>query len=280
MTNAAPPPWRSYEELTEELVQRLGAANGVTTLRLERDVLMSGRATMNRIDVLWDLECAPGRLVRLVFECRSYTRRISQQALHSWRSVVDDVSEPGIETVGVMVTTVGYQSGAQRVADSYGVVILELHVPTAGDLANRWRSVQIEFVARMPQVTDLSVNATEEFGSDASTSGALGDFFLDFEDGTSERLMDHLLRGELSSLQEPPTEPHPVTRTFPAAVLLRRREEPVARVIQITATVTESQAKPVVIEAPTAQIAWMLADTLTGSHVWFAVDGRIWQTPS
>jgi hypothetical protein len=261
-------------------MRRLGAASGITTLRLARNVLMSGRATENRIDVLWEFEPAPGRLVRLLFECRSYTRRINQQALNSWRSVVDDVSEPGVETVGVMVTSTGYQSGAQRVADSYGIVILELRAPTAGDLANRWRSAWIKLVVRMPQVTDLTVNATEQFGPDASVNGALGDFFLDFDDGTSERLADHLLRGELSSLEEPPAQPHPVMRTFPAPVLLRRQDEPVAWVLQITATVAESQAEPVVIETPAAQIAWMLADTLTGSHTWFATNGRIWQTPS
>ena len=132
----------------------------------------------------------------------------------------------------------------------------------------------------MPQITDLTVNATEQLGPDASVNGALGDFFLDFDDGTSERLADHLLHGELSSLEEPPTRPHPVMRTFPSPVLLRRQDEPVARVVQITATVAESQAEPVVIETPAAQIAWMLADTLTGSHTWFATDGRIWQTPA
>jgi hypothetical protein len=219
-------------------------------------------------------------VVRLLFECRSYTRRINQQALHSWRSVVDDVSESGVETIGVMVTTTGYQSGAQRVADSYGIVILELRAPTASDLANRWRSVRITFVARVPVITNLAVVATEQLGPDSSVNGALGDFFLEFEDGSTERLADHLLRGELSSLDEPPTEPHVVTRTFPSPVLLRQRNEPVARVDQITATVAEAQADPTVIETPTAEIAWVLADALNGSHTWFAVDGRIWHTPS
>ena len=85
--------------------------------------------------------------------------------------------------------------------------------------------------------------------------------------------------GAVSSIEEPPTEPHPVTRTFSSPVLLRRRDEPLARVVRITATVGEAQAPPVVIETPTAKIAWMLADTLTGSRIWFAGDGRIWSTP-
>jgi len=280
MTGTQPPDWRSYEELAEDLMRRLGAANSITTLRLERDVLLSGRATANRIDVLWEFQQASGQLMRLVFECRSYKRPINQQALHSWRSVVDDVSKPGVATIGVMVTTTGYQTGAQRVAESYGIVMLELRAPTSGDLANRWRSVRIDLVARMPQVTDLAVNATEQLGADASLNGALGDFFLDLGDGMSERLADHLLRGELSALNEPPTKSHPVIRTFAAPVVLRHLDEPVARVVQITATVGEAQAEPVVIEMPTAEIAWMLADTLTGSHTWFAADGRIWETPS
>src|ERR1035437_3235691 len=120
-----------------------------------------------------------------------------------------------------MVTTTGYQSGAQRVADTYGIVILELRAPTERDLANRWRSARIELVSRMPQVTG----------------------------------------------------------PFPSPVLLRRLEEPVARVIEIAATVSEAQAEPVVIETPRARVAWMLANTLTGSRIWFAEDGGIWSTP-
>jgi hypothetical protein len=200
--------------------------------------------------------------------------------LHSWRSIVDDVSEPGVETVGVMVTTTGYQSGAQRVADTYSIVILELRAPTERDLANRWRSVRTELAVRMPLVTDLSVDAIEQLAADATVNGALGEFFLDLEDGTRIRLIDHLLRGELSSIREPPTEPHPVTRTFASPVLLSHGDEPIARVVEIRATVSEAQAERVVIETSTADIAWMLADTLNGSRIWFADDGRIWQTPS
>jgi hypothetical protein len=159
-------------------------------------------------------------------------------------------------------------------------VILELRTPTERDLANRWRSARVELIARMPQVTDLAVDATEQLGPGSTVNGALGEFVLDFDDGTSELLVDHLLRGELASLAEPPTELHPVTRTFSSPVLLRQNDEPVARVTAIRATVGEAQAEPVVIEKTAAEIAWMLADTLTGSHTWFAADGRIWQTPS
>jgi hypothetical protein len=279
VSGTRPPEWRSYQELTEELMQRLGAADGTTTVRLEPEVPVSGRANDNCIDVLWEVQGSSGELVRLLFECRSYKRRITQQALHSWRSIVDDVSEPGVETIGVMVTTTGYQSGAQRVADTYGIVILELRAPTERDLANRAIPVRTEFVARVTRVTELAIDATEHLGTDASLSEPLGDFVLEFEDGTTEQLADHLLRGELSSIEEPPTEPHRAERTFSPPVLLRRQDKPVARVIRVTAVVGEAQAAPVVIETPTAKIAWMLANTLTGSRIWFTEDGGIWSTP-
>jgi hypothetical protein len=164
MSTTPPPEWRSYEELTEQLIQRIGAADGIATRRLERDALMAGRANPNQIDVVWEFEDASGQAVRLLFECRSYQRRINQQAVHSWRGAVDDVAFDGVETVGVMVTSTGYQGGARRVADTYGIVICELRGPTAEDLANRITSVKVDLLIRSPYVTELSVKATEQLG--------------------------------------------------------------------------------------------------------------------
>jgi hypothetical protein len=280
MPTASNPEWGSYEDLTHELMRRIGAADGISTLRLERNVTLSGRASANQIDVLWEFRDQSDRLVRLLFECRSLGRRITQQALHSWRSVIDDVSEPGVETIGVMVTTIGYQAGAQRVADTYGIVICELRTPNKADLAGRIQSVSVKLVARLPQLTDLSVKATEQIGPHTDFDGRLGEFFLDLDDETSEGLADVLFRGELTSLKEPPTAPHRVTRTFVPPVILRRLDEPIARVWEISATVSEVESDPMTIETRMGRIAWVLANTLTGSYVWFAEDGRIWQTPS
>jgi hypothetical protein len=280
MPDAPNPDWGSYEELTQELMGRVGAADGVSTVRLERNVPLTGRATENKIDVLWEFRDDADRLVRLIFECRSYKRRITQQALHSWRSIVDDVAEPGIDTIGVMVTTKGYQAGAQRVADTYGIVICELRAPSEADLAGRVHTVRVQLVARLPQVTDLEVKATEKLGPDLDFNGPLGEFFLDLDDGTTEALGDLLLRGELASLEEPPTVSHRVTRSFPSPAVLRRLAEPIARVSEISATVSEEESEPTVFETGMRRIAWMLGNTLTGSRIWFARDGGIWQTPN
>jgi hypothetical protein len=71
-----------------------------------------------------------------------------------------------------------------------------------------------------------------------------------------------------------------VTRRFVPPAMLRRGDMPIARVWEVTAIVGETQAPPLSIETRAAEIAWMLANTLTGTHAWFAADGRVWQTPS
>lgn len=140
--------------------------------------------------------------------------------------------------------------------------------------------MRVEIKTRLPQVADLRVEATEQLSDDHDFQGALGEFSLDLDDGTSELLADHLLRGELASLDEPPTVPHRVTRAFASPVVLRRLDEPIARVREISATVSELESEPAIVEVGMEGVAWMLANTLTGSRVWFAEDGRIWQTPS
>lgn len=281
------PDWNSYEELAQELMRRIGEADQIKTVRLEHDVELKGLATTNQIDVLWEFVDGSGQLVRFLFECRHYgtNTKIKQQQLHSWRSIVDDVSEPNVQTVGVMVTTNGFQSGAQSVADTYGILICELRKPTKKDLANRVRTIVIEIRARIPTITDLTVGAVETFAQGASTesgqhSGALGSFVIEHDDGATESLADVLLHGEIGPIGEPPTAPHPVVRTFLPPAKLLQGSTPIARVEQISAVVGEVEAVPTAVTTEMGEVAWMLANTLNGAHLWFGEGGAIRYTSS
>ena len=280
MDDATPPGWDDYEKLTHELLGRLASVADIVMTRLERDVTLQGKATENRIDIVWEFADSTGELIRVIVECRSYSRRITQQALHSWRSVIDDVSVPGLTTVGVMVTTKGYQSGAQQVAESYGVVICELRLPNEADLANRATQVNVTIRPRFTHLTDLDAKAVEQSGG-ATFVGQLGQFFLDYDDGSSMRMLDLLLLGELTPVTQPPAPAHRIVRSFDSPVTLRHLDQGVAGVMEISATLTEVDASPILLEiSGKERVAWMLANTLNGSHVWFAEDGKIWQTPN
>ncbi len=141
-----------YELLVERLVGQFSLRAGVSTERIQRDVLIKGRGTKNQIDVLWDLIDAADQPHRVVFEARSYRSRIKQGALHAFRSVVDDIQDPARPVTGVMVTTTGYQSGATGVASTYGLVVLELRSPIAADLADRVATIHVKFKTQVPMI--------------------------------------------------------------------------------------------------------------------------------
>jgi hypothetical protein len=274
------PQWNSYEELTNELLDRLARAAGIQTTRLERNVVMQGRSTANQIDVLWEFLDANGLPGRMLFECRSYASAIKQQAVHSWRSVVDDIAVDDVATVGVMATTTGYQSGAQNVAETYGIVILELREPSKDDTANRLWGIDVTLRPRLPRIVDFQVDAVEAL-SDRREVRALGSELM-IEDGVGGRqaALEMLFAGEMNDINGPPTPFHRVVRSFDPPRVVFVEGEPLARVRAIAATVGEIDGDPFEFRfGGLENIAWMLKNTLSEARVWFAHDGRIWSTP-
>jgi hypothetical protein len=267
-------PWRDYEELAQFIVESIEAASMVTTTKIGQDIEIRGRSTTNRIDVLWEFTDQGGFPQRVAIEARAYARRINQQALHGWRAVVDDISHDGVNTMGVMVTETGYQSGAIAVADTYGIVIAELRKPTEADLAGRLRSIELTVVARVPLVRLGGIDVVEPL-HDFQGEVPLEEMLIERSDGSSERLIDILLAGELSAFEDPPASMHPVERTFDPPVTLIIEGVPVARIKRATGSVGEHDLAPTSFQVGGPdRLAWLLKNTLSGAHTWFAVDGR------
>jgi hypothetical protein len=278
-----PPDSGEYERLVEHLVGQLAVNAEVRSDRIERDVQVPGRGTVNQIDVLWDFVDALGQPQRVVFEARAYGRPVEQGKLHAFRSVVDDIQDPARPVTGAMVTTVGYQSGARNIASTYGLLVLELRAPTGADLANRVRKIVVTVAAQVPIVEDVAFDAVEVY-EDGLTSGieVLGALAVVPAEGgpNSDRLDVVLCHGELGTLGE--LRPvHDVRRDFdpPAVLLLHGRK--VALLRAVTARVGDVGAPPVTVTvAGLETIAWLLRDSLTGARAWIAEDGRVWTTDS
>lgn len=264
-----------YEKLTEWIVTALASDAPVRTVRIERDVKLQGAATTNQVDVLWTYE-ESGREHTVLFECRSYGRTLTQQAVFAWSAVVKDLQSAVDSTLeGVMVTSTGYQRGAQAVADTYGIVILELRQPTEKDLAGRLLGINVELHLRTPFVRDVRVEATEVYADQTEFRAWGPDVELRHPDGTTELMVESLLRNELTGIRDEPTPAHAVMRTFDEPVRLIVEGEPKALVRAIRATVGETDAEPIRFEAGGRdRLAWMLKDTLSGTRAWFADDGR------
>lgn len=274
------PSSEEYERLVERLVSELVPSSGVVTDAIKRDVRVRGQSTTNQIDVLWDLTDAAGRPRRIVFEARSYARAVDQGRLHAFRSVVDDVQDDQRPVTGVMVTTTGYQSGARAVASTYGLVVLELRVPTAADRADRVASISVTMNLQVPVVRDVRFEAVEVHDEAGAAGGpvVLGDVKIDSPSGRVP-LAKVLLDGELGALGAP-RPPHPVRRVFDPPADLWVEGARVATVYAVDAVAGDQAAPPATFVVSGLQdVAWMVRDALSGARAWIAEDGRVWRTP-
>lgn len=269
-----------YEQLTVDLIERLATNWDGATTRLDSQVTMHGHATNKRVDVLWE-GFVDGRPFRMIFECKRHQRPVNQDVLHTFRSVLDDIDD-GIPTLGVLVSLSGYQLGARRIADTYGIVVLELRQPTATDVSGRVTQIRLTAIARTPYVEDVAFDwsADPAFpGPNGDFTGSLDDFSLGIGNGAPVSLADLLLQGELASFDAPPTGDRDVRRDFvePVSVLLRGKL--VGHVRAISGRVGERQHESLMSVGPGhSGIEYLLKNTLNGVNVWFTPD-RTYMSP-
>jgi hypothetical protein len=271
-----------YEILVHGLIGRLSSAAGVATTRLEHDVRVQGRGANNQVDVLWDFTDAAGRDQRMIFEAKSYARAVDQGRLHTLRSVVDDIQDARRPVTGAMITTRGYQRGARSIAETYGLLVLELRVPESDDLRGRVSQITVKAVTQRPVITDVEFRAVEIYDSSANgTEHAIWRMTLvprGGDLGAGQPLHVNLAAGELGPLGQPRSA-HRVVRTFDPPLELWIDDTRTALLHGIEATVGET-----IDQAATFRVggldslAYMVRNALTDARVWFATNGRIWET--
>jgi len=268
-----------YEVLTRLLVDRISQRSPVTTTRLDHNVVLPGRASPHQIDVLWEFTTEGGALHRIIFECKHRTGALEQNDILAFKGVIEEVSYKSVPTAGVMVHLTGYQLGARKIADTYGVIILELRSPNEKDVKERLMSFRLSFTARLPVVKNWHFDFSE-FLSDALDIPVLN-YALEVEyDGQRHRALDLLKNGEIIVGSEL-TPLHPVIRSFDPPAILLVDGQPAARIRSISATVGEEQGDPFDFTIDgRKRLAWMVKDTLGGARAWFTRDGNIFFSES
>lgn len=265
-----------YEELARSLISQITHRATVQTVRLERDVHLQGEATGHQIDVLWEFRAAESAH-RILFECRHYGSTIKQKDILALKGVVDDLTSDGATTTtGVMVTLTGYQSGAKRVAETYGLIVLELRAPNDADVAGRLMKIEIALILRTPYVRDIRVQSSEPSATPRDFTAWGEDVHLETVSGERKRLVDVLLEGELAPFSAPPTPCHQVRRLFDPPAKLMVEDSVIASVDAIEATVGETEADPYDMTVGGREnLAWLLKNTVTGSRAWFTTSGGV-----
>ena len=122
-------PNTEYERFTQEIYQQLVNLDVVRTTKVQHDVKLEGRSGQkHQIDVYWEYEIA-GNKHRVAIECKNYNTLVPIGKVRDFKGVLDDLN--GVN--GIMVTKIGYQEGAKKYAQEYGISLKELRTPRYGE---------------------------------------------------------------------------------------------------------------------------------------------------
>lgn len=128
-----------YEKLVQDIYQAINDAEGVKNIDVRHNTKLPGKSGCNhQIDVYWEFEMM-GINHCVAIECKNYSSEVSVGKVRDFFGVLHDVGN----TKGIFVTKVGYQSGAEKFANYYGIVLKELRFPTEKDWEGRVKNIEL-----------------------------------------------------------------------------------------------------------------------------------------
>lgn len=141
-----------YEKLAQEIYQAISYAEAVKNINVQHNVKLLGKSGCNhQIDVYWEFEMM-GIKHCVAIECKNYSSEVSVGKVRDFFGVLHDVGN----TKGIFVTKVGYQSGAEKFANHYGIVLKELRFPTEKDWEGRVKNIVLTINALFIDIKERS----------------------------------------------------------------------------------------------------------------------------
>ncbi len=126
-----------YEKLVQEIYQAISNAEGVKNINVRHNIKLPGKSGCNhQIDVYWEFEMM-GIKHCVAIECKNYSSEVPVGKIRDFFGVLHDVGN----ITGIFVTKVGYQRGADKFANHYGILLKELRFPTAKDWEGRVKDI-------------------------------------------------------------------------------------------------------------------------------------------
>jgi|TARA_R100000027_G_scaffold64438_1_gene57924 hypothetical protein len=129
-----------YEKLTQEIYQAINSAEGVKNIEVKHNIKLAGKSGCNhQIDVYWEFEMM-GEKHRVAIECKNYSKEVSVGRVRDFFGVLHDVGN----VKGIFITKKGYQSGAVKFGEHYGISLKELRFPSQSDWEGRVKDIGIK----------------------------------------------------------------------------------------------------------------------------------------
>ncbi|WP_298921101.1 restriction endonuclease [uncultured Nostoc sp.] len=148
-----------YELFVRDIQQILLKAQALKSIRVDHNIKLKGVSGQeHQIDVYWEYRIA-GVTHRVALECKLHKTRVDIGIVRDFWGVLDDVS--GLR--GVIISPVGFTSGAKTYATSKGIGLKVLREAKDTDYKERLRAIHINLTARLPLNPRLQMNLDESW---------------------------------------------------------------------------------------------------------------------
>ena len=134
-----------YEQLTQSIYQAILQNEACNNIQVEHNIELTGRSGVaHQIDVLWRFRQAGIEHIVLI-ECKNYASNLTLEKVRNFFGVLHDIGN----AQGIIVTKTGYQSGAAKFANYYGIGLKVLRKPNDNDWKGRIKDIHINIKAKM-----------------------------------------------------------------------------------------------------------------------------------
>lgn len=143
-----------YEQLAQEIYQAINSAEGVKNIDVKHNIKLAGKSGCNhQIDVYWEFEMM-GEKHRVAIECKNYSKEVSVGRIRDFFGVLHDVGN----VKGILITKKGYQSGAIKFGEHYGISLKELRFPSGNDWEGRVKDIIINISAFSTEIKQRNLD--------------------------------------------------------------------------------------------------------------------------
>ena len=119
-----------FERFTQRVYQKLANNDVLKPTKVQHNVKLKGNSGCeHQIDVYWEYEIA-GNMHRVAIECKNYDSLVPIGKVRDFFGVLHDLNN----VRGIMVSSKGYQKGAKKFADYYGISLKELRRPSRNEI--------------------------------------------------------------------------------------------------------------------------------------------------
>ncbi|MBQ9543883.1 MAG: restriction endonuclease [Clostridia bacterium] len=153
-----------YEKYIERICRSIQSYNCFKLIELSQNKIITGNSGVeHQIDVYWDFIFNSIRY-KYIFECKDYESKISKDKVATLESISRDIPN----SIPVIVSTKGFQSGAQAYAKAMGVFPFICRELTDDDWQNRVKVFEIQLIVVCNPHVNIRVEYNDELHNNSN----------------------------------------------------------------------------------------------------------------